>query len=243
MSEKQLLKWYQEMGCDTFLAEKPYGKTQKEEQNKDTMNTKIDTPIPNSRKLANNAKTLDELKSIVENFKECDISKTAINTVFADGNQNADIMLIGEAPGAREDEEGIPFCGQSGKLLDNILPSIALKRGEVYITNTVFWRPPGNRRPTRDEIVTCRPFVEKHIALLKPKLIVLVGNTAVESLLEKNESMHNLRQQVFTYSNQYLTDPIKSIVIFHPSYLLRQPVKKKLMWADMLKIKKILITV
>lgn len=193
-----------------------------------------------SKELADSASTLADLKAIVMKFEGCPLKKGAINTVFADGSEGAKIMLIGEAPGANEDVEGIPFCGRSGKLLNNILPSIGLTRADAYITNTVFWRPPGNRRPTASEIEICRPFVEKHIALVKPKVIVLVGSTAVESLLGSKVSMHDLRGESFQYKNDYLEQPIATTVIFHPSYLLRQPFKKKLMWFDMLKIKRLL---
>ncbi len=188
--------------------------------------------------LANRVKDLQELKEAVSKFDGCEIKKTAINTVFSDGNPNASIMLIGEAPGANEDKYGIPFCGQSGILLDSILLSLALTRKEVYITNTVFWRPPGNRRPTTKEIAICKPFVEKHIALVNPKLIILVGSTAVEALLQVNVPITSLRGRDFQYKNDYLTNDINLAVIFHPSYLLRQPLQKKAMWSDMIKIKK-----
>lgn len=193
-----------------------------------------------SRKIAEKATTLAELKEILQSFDGCDLKKMAKSTVFADGNPNSPIMFIGEAPGANEDEQGIPFCGQSGKLLNNIILSIGIQRDEAYITNTVFWRPPGNRRPSAEEINICRPFVEKQIAFIKPKVIVLVGSTAVESLLSSDISMHDLRNTNYMYSNQYLDQPILTLVIFHPSYLLRQPSKKKLMWQDMLKIKGLL---
>ena len=181
--------------------------------------------------------TLEQLKERVEKFEGCEIKKAASNTVFGDGSPKAEVMFIGEAPGANEDKEGIPFCGQSGKLLNNIIKALGFNREDVYITNTVFWRPPGNRRPTPTEIALCKPFVEKHIALIKPKIIVLVGSTAVESLLESKVSMHELREGFYDYTNPYLDNTIKTAVIFHPSYLLRQQTKKKLMWYDVLRIK------
>ena len=156
-----------------------------------------------------------------------------------DGNPKANIMLIGEAPGASEDEQGIPFCGQSGKLLNNILKSIGLSREkDVFITNTVFWRPPGNRRPTADEIHLCKPFLEKMIAVVNPVIIILVGSTAVESVLNiRAVSMNELRNSNHMYYNDYIDKPIRTVTIFHPSYLLRQPSQKKIMWFDMLRIK------
>lgn len=183
--------------------------------------------------------SLEELKVLLDKYERCELKKSAQNTVFSDGNPKSDIMLIGEAPGATEDEQGIPFCGQSGKLLDNILAAIGLYRNQnVYITNTVFWRPPANRKPTVEEIEMCRPFVQKHIALIQPKLILLVGSTAVESLLSMNTPITKLRGTYFDYTNEFLNgQTIRTTAIFHPSYLLRQPAHKKTMWFDILKIK------
>jgi DNA polymerase len=148
------------------------------------------------------------------------------------------IMFVGEAPGSSEDEQGIPFCGESGKLLDNILSSINISRKHnAYITNTIFWRPPANRQPTQEEIDICRPFVEKHIALIKPRLIILVGNVAATSLLGKNAGISKIRQEYYLYNNQYLSQPIHTTSIFHPAYLLRQPIQKKTTWYDLIKIK------
>lgn len=228
------------MGADTFYDESPVNRTTADNQPQ-----AISPPIPRagvatSREMADSVHTLSDLEQAVRKYDACIIKKTAISTVFADGKPGAQIMFIGEAPGASEDKEGIPFCGQSGKLLNNILLSIALKREDVYITNTIFWRPPGNRRPTSDEIEMCRPFVEKHVALINPKVIILVGSTAVESLLGSKVSMHQLRDEFYEYHNSYLKQSIKTAVIFHPSYLLRQPSKKKLMWYDMLRIKQLL---
>lgn len=183
-------------------------------------------------------KSLAELRYLVDTACGCELKSLAKNTVFGDGNPSSDIMFIGEAPGANEDDTGIPFCGQSGKLLDNIIASLGYKRPEVYITNAVFWRPPGNRRPTQQEIAVCKPFVEKHIAIVKPKVIILVGSTAAESLLDSDKSMHELRQNFYQYHNRYTSEPIQVGVIFHPSYLLRQQLKKSLMWEDVCKIQK-----
>lgn len=190
-----------------------------------------------SRKLADGVSTLDELRQIVMKFEGCDLKKFATNTVFADGKNDAKIMLIGEAPGASEDQQGIPFCGESGKLLDNMLACVNISRDRnAYITNTIFWRPPANRLPTEEEINICRPFVEKHIALINPSLIILVGNTAATSLLGKNAGVSKIRQEYCTYSNKYIEKPIVTTAIFHPAYLLRQPMQKKATWYDLIKI-------
>ena len=182
---------------------------------------------------------LETLKKSINSI-ELDIKTSSKNTVFADGDSNASVMLIGEAPGASEDEQGIPFCGPSGKLLNNILLSIGLEREKVYITNTVFWRPPGNRRPTPLELNKCCPFLEKHIELINPKLILLVGSTALEAVMHSGEAISKIQGKLFYYKNDLLKNKIKLMVIYHPSYLLRQPQKKKEMWQVMQKIKKII---
>ncbi|WP_425364469.1 uracil-DNA glycosylase family protein [Candidatus Tisiphia endosymbiont of Mystacides longicornis] len=198
---------------------------------------KQDNIISLSRSLANSASSLEELKQLLMDFNGCGLKKLANKTVFADGNPQSSIMFIGEAPGSSEDAEGIPFCGESGKLLDNVLASINISRKHnAYITNTVFWRPPANRQPTQEEIDICRPFVEKHIALINPKLIILVGNVAATSLLGKNAGISKIRQEYYLYTNQYLIKPIKTTAIFHPAYLLRQPMQKKTIWYDLIKI-------
>ncbi len=238
-SKEALLSWYVELGIDCFLEKNNHDKVQvlKDEiENSDKYNSNKQSMKHISKSLADKCSTVEELRRVVESFDELDIKKGAINTVFADGNPKSDIMLIGEAPGANEDKYGIPFCGQSGKLLDNILAAIKLDRKNYYITNTIFWRPPANRRPTTNEIDVCRPFVEKHVALVNPKIIILVGSTAVESLLDLKTPMGQLRKQNFKYSNQYLKKSIDTFVIFHPSYLLRQPSQKKAMWQDIQRI-------
>jgi DNA polymerase len=193
-----------------------------------------------ARELADNCKTLAELKNVVENFDGCAIKKTATKTVFADGNPNAEVMVIGEAPGAQEDIQGIPFCGASGQLLDKMFLSIGLDRSKIYISNTIFWRPPGNRQPNEVEISICLPFVEKHIALVSPKLLILSGGTATTALLRKDQSISRLRGKLYDYKNDYLGSPVKTALIYHPSYLLRQPMHKKQAWDDLLIIKQFL---
>ena len=198
----------------------------------------INQAVKEAKSLAVKAKTLSELKDILSKFEGCELYKTAKNLVFSDGDENSDVILIGEAPGASEDEQAIPFCGISGKLLDDIFRSIGKTRdNNLYITNSVFWRPPGNRRPTDEEIAICRPFVERHIYLKKPKLIILVGGTALASILpDINDTISKIRGKIMQYKNPYLDNEIAITAIFHPSYLLRQPLKKKIMWQDMMMI-------
>ncbi len=193
-----------------------------------------------ARELADSCKTIEQLEEAVRNFDGCAIKKTATKTVFADGNYKSGVMLIGEAPGAQEDIQGIPFCGASGQLLDKMLQSIGLDRTKIYISNTIFWRPPANRAPSDIEIATCLPFVEKHIALVAPRLLILSGGTATTALLKKDQSISRLRGKLYDYSNGYVTTPIKTILMYHPSYLLRQPQNKKQAWQDLLMIKNFL---
>jgi uracil-DNA glycosylase family 4 len=197
--------------------------------------------VQNARQLADKITTLDDLYATLKDFNGCSLKQTATNTVIFDGTSETDVMLIGEAPGSQEDEKGIPFCGDSGKLLDLILQSIGLSRKQnIYITNTIFWRPPANRRPTELEVAICRPFLEKHISLIKPKLLILVGSTALTALLGQEKQITKVRTQYYEYTNRYLPKPLTATAIFHPAYLLRQPMKKKDTWFDMLAIRKFL---
>ena len=194
-----------------------------------------------SRLIADSVSSLEELKKAVLNFEECDLKKTSINTVFSDGSPDAKIMVIGEGPGANEDKAGIPFCGLSGKLLDKMFLSINLSRSDLYITNVVFWRPPGNRKPLSTEIDLCVPFLERQIAFVNPKLIVLAGGISASAVLKKNIGISRIRGIFYKYKNRYLDREIDAIAIFHPSYLLRQPSQKKLAWEDLKSIRKYLL--
>ena len=165
----------------------------------------------------------------------------ATNTVFKDGNNKAKVMVIGEAPGNHEDLQGIPFCGDSGKVLGEMFGAINMTReNDYYITNVIFWRPPGNRRPTPEELAICRPFVERHIELMQPKVIVLVGATAMSALLDVSEAISAVRGKFLEFAPKFLTKPTKTFVIFHPSYLMRQSSKKKVAWQDMLALEQFL---
>jgi DNA polymerase len=196
--------------------------------------------IASANKMAEASQNLAELEKAVYDFEGCSLKKMATNTVFCDGNPDSPIMIIGEAPGNHEDLQGIPFCGDSGKLLNEMFKAIGFKRENLYITNTLFWRPPGNRRPTEDELAICKPFVEKHISLIKPRLIVLMGATAMVDVLQINDPISKVCGKFFDYKNQHLENPIKSTVLFHPSYLMRQSSKKRETWLHLLKIKEFL---
>jgi len=189
-----------------------------------------------AREIAAACGSLHELEAALATFDGCGLRETALNLCFADGNPQARVMLIGEAPGAEEDRQGKPFVGASGKLLDRMLATIGLDRRSVYITNVIYWRPPGNRSPTQAEIAACQPFLERQIALLKPDLIVFVGGIAARALLGVNEGVTKLRGRRFTYVTQDGTS-IPAMVMFHPAYLLRQPAQKRLAWRDLLAIR------
>lgn len=193
--------------------------------------------LAETQKLADSASTLEELAESVRSFKGLNICKTATNPVFADGVAGAELMIIGEAPGAQEDRQGIPFCGPSGQLLDKMLAAIGYSRSEnCYISNVIFWRPPGNRNPSEEERAICLPFVQKHIALAKPKLILLSGGIAVSTILKESRSISRLRGSLHTFQNPVDAAETPVIVSYHPSYLLRQPLQKKLAWQDMIAV-------
>lgn len=199
-------------------------------------------------RLAKGCNSLEELRAAIASFEGLAIRKTATNMVFCDGNPSAKIMLVGEAPGADEDRQGKPFVGVSGQLLDRILACIGLSRKEedpdkaVYISNILNWRPPGNRTPTQAEIDISLPFIERHIALVKPKVLILAGGVSAKGLLGRDEAISKLRGKFQTYTplTQGIAEEgfsLPSIATYHPAYLLRTPSQKGLVWADMLMLK------
>ena len=194
---------------------------------------------PGARELVAKADTLEALRTAIEGFHGCPLRNTARNTVFSRGNPAAKVMIIGEAPGRDEDMEGQPFVGPAGHLLDRIFASIGLAPDQLYITNVINWRPPGNRSPTQDEIATCLPFIERHIALIKPDILVLAGGIAAQSLLGASESITKLRGQWADYAlrdaaGEPTGTTIPALPTFHPAYLLRRPTEKRFVWQDML---------
>lgn len=183
-----------------------------------------------------NCETLEQLRYAMENATGCDLIKAATHTVFADGNPAADVMLIGEAPGADEDRLGQPFVGQSGQLLDTILATIGLDRNSIYISNIIPWRPPGNRPPTTAEVAYCLPFVQRHIELVQPKILILLGGVAVKTLLNRGDGILKLRGQILEYTTKGGVK-IAAMPTLHPSYIMRSPSQKALVWKDMLTLK------
>ncbi|MCE9521808.1 MAG: uracil-DNA glycosylase [Alphaproteobacteria bacterium] len=189
-----------------------------------------------ARQLAAACQTLDELRLSLQKFDACALKATAKSTVFADGAADAPVMLIGEAPGRDEDLEGLPFVGRSGQLLDTMLRSIGLDRQtNAYITNVIFWRPPGNRPPTSEEAALCAPFLLRHIELKQPKVLVLLGGTPVKHILNIEEGITRTRGRWARYSVNGVEIPV--LPTFHPAYLLRQPSAKRQAWLDLLSLK------
>ncbi len=195
------------------------------------------TAIESARDAARTAASLDDLRAALSRFEGISLRKTATNLVFADGNPSAEVMLVGEAPGADEDRQGKPFVGVSGQLLDRMMAAIGLDRTTFYITNVCFWRPPGNRKPTEAELAAQQPFVLRHIELVKPRVLVLVGGSSAQILLGSNEGITRLRGRWFDYISDGLERPIPALPLFHPAYLLRQPELKREAWRDLLKLK------
>jgi len=187
---------------------------------------------------AREAGSLDELKAIISSFDGCPLKETATNLVFGDGNPKGRVVLIGEAPGAEEDRQGLPFVGPSGRLLDRMLGSIGLDRTKVFISNTVYWRPPGNRAPTSFEIAVCAPFVERIVELIAPELLIALGGPAANALLGAQESVGRLRGRWFAFRTRGTEQTVSATALFHPAYLLRSPSQKRLAWRDLLAIKK-----
>ena len=179
-----------------------------------------------------------ELKIFIQNSNICALKNNAIQSVFSDGNPSSKIMFIGEAPGADEDKYGKPFVGRAGKLLDKMIESIGLDRDKIYISNVIPWRPPNNRQPTTEEILQCLPFIQKHIDIIQPLIIILLGGTAAKALLTSTQGISKLRGKWHQYNTLGLPNTIMARAIFHPAFLLRSPAFKKETWEDLLEIKK-----
>ena len=190
-----------------------------------------------AKALASSCQTVAELEQAVRLYDGCGLKKTATNTVFADGNPAAKLMLVGEAPGADEDRQGKPFVGISGQLLDRMLGTIGRDRTSAYITNILFWRPPGNRQPTPQEIQQCLPFVIRHIELVRPDVLVLLGGTSAKTILNQTEGIMRLRGRWFEYKTNESFPVIPALATYHPAYLLRSPGQKREAWRDFLALK------
>ena len=251
---RQLLAFYLEAGVDCALADEPINRLSEPEvaaaapaprppaQPARTVNAVLpavrgepapapDAAIASARDAARTAPTLAALRALLENFDGCALKNTATRLVFADGNPEARIMFVGEAPGRDEDIEGLPFVGRSGKLLDRMIGAIGLDRSKAYIANVIPWRPPGNRTPTPQETQICLPFIQRQIELVNPDVLVTLGNPSTQTLLATTEGIMRTRGKWRDYHTG--TRTIRALATFHPAYLLRSPSYKRMAWQDL----------
>jgi uracil-DNA glycosylase len=256
---QQLLAFYLEAGVDCALAEEPIDRLSDSELisaasrpaqpptarpagaipvARTEAGPGTEAAILSAREAARTAPTLDALRALLENFDGCALKATATRLVFADGNPQARIMFVGEAPGREEDLEGLPFVGRSGKLLDRMIAAIGLDRTSAYIANVIPWRPPGNRTPTPQETQICLPFIQRQIELVNPDVLVTLGNPSTQTLLETREGIMKTRGRWLEYNTG--TRVIRAIATFHPAYLLRSPGYKRMAWQDLRAIAKAL---
>jgi len=186
--------------------------------------------------LENSLSKLEDLKRKIEAIQDCDLKKNASKIVFGDGNIRSPIMIVGEGPGQKEDELGKPFVGDAGTLLNKMLKAIKIEREKIYITNVVNYRPPNNRKPEKSEINKYSEYLKEHISIIDPQILILMGSTAMEALFSGNKRISQERGQwkeIIIKQKTY-----KSIITFHPAYLLRQPDQKKFSWEDLKIIQK-----
>ena len=240
---RALLAWYREAGVDEAIAETPVDRFSAERPAQSALIGSGESapavaadPVLQARQRAAGAASLEELRNILDGFEACPLRYTAKNLVFADGNPQAPLMLVGEAPGAEEDLQGKPFVGRAGQLLDRMLAAIGIDRSSAYIANIVYWRPPGNRTPTPQETQICRPFIERQIELAAPQVLVLLGGAAAKELLGRSDGILRLRGKWLELEAGGRTIPV--LPTLHPAYLLRQPAQKRLAWRDLLAVKK-----
>jgi len=249
------LRWQFEAGCDEAIdlqptdwrkaVAPPPAKIQPSAASSPTPVRVTVSPAPQQTAILPNrsisaAATLAELRAELLAFDGCSLKKTAMNLVFGDGNPQAGLMFVGEAPGADEDRRGLPFVGKSGQLLDRMLSAIGIDRTRYYITNILPWRPPGNRTPTDAEIAACLPFTLRHIELVAPRILVPLGGPATKTLLGTAEGITRLRGRWQDYSKSNALQGVKVIPMLHPASLLRQSANKALAWSDMLNLKRAL---
>ena len=246
---RALLDWYRAMGVDEAIGEEPVdcfaAAVGLKPAPRPAPEPRRATPPPrvapraasasSVRGIGAEVSTLGELQELVARFDGCSLKRTAKSLCFARGSEQARIMMIGEAPGRDEDLQGKPFVGRAGQLLDRMLAAIGLTEEHVYITNTVYWRPPGNRTPTPEEIEACAPFLARQIELLSPSVLVLLGGAAAKTILGTSEGIMRLRGKWLSYSCAGRDLP--ALATLHPAYLLRNPEQKRLAWRDLLSLR------
>jgi DNA polymerase len=259
---RQLLAFYLEAGVDCALTEEPVNRLADPDLAPAAAEStpprpvrpplaSVPAPVParrveaapapeaavnSAREAARTAPSLEALRALLEAFEGCALKHTATRLVFADGNPQAKIMFVGEAPGRDEDIEGLPFVGRSGKLLDRMMAAIGLDRSKAYIANVIPWRPPGNRTPTPHETQICLPFIQRQIELVNPDVLVTLGNPSTQTLLSTREGIMRTRGKWHQYDTG--TRVIRALATFHPAYLLRSPSYKRLSWQDLRSIAK-----
>ena len=231
---KSFIEFYKFLGITDCISPVQRNKTKLKVHPKISFKNMKESKKP-KKILESKLEAINNLKSLIFNL-DCNLKDVATNLVLYDGNYDAKIMFIGEAPGANEDINGKPFVGDAGKLLDKMLSFINLSRNNIYITNMVFWRPPGNRTPNDEEISVCLPYTKKHINIIKPKLLVFVGSVAAKNLLKSREGITKIRGRKHVYEDKENDLKIEARAIFHPAYLMRNPIEKKTMWDDLLEI-------
>jgi DNA polymerase len=261
---RELLTFYLEAGVDCALMDEPVNRLADDDAGvvRDAalpaartapapLAPRVQTPVPatrgdmapapevaiqSAREAARIAPSLEVLRTLLENFDGCALKSTATRLVFADGNPQARIMFVGEAPGREEDIEGLPFVGRSGKLLDRMIAAIGLNRTSAYISNVIPWRPPGNRTPTPQETQVCLPFIQRQIELVNPDVLVTLGNPSTQTLLQTRDGIMRTRGRWVSYDTG--SRKIRALATFHPAYLLRSPSYKRLAWQDLRSIAK-----
>jgi DNA polymerase len=245
---RALLDWYRAMGVDEAIGEKPvdcFAAAHPKQAPRLAPGLKNSAGPPrgapgaasasSTRGIGAEVSTLLELQDLVARFDGCSLKRTAKSLCFARGSEQARIMMIGEAPGRDEDLQGKPFVGCAGQLLDRMLAAIDLSEEHVYITNTVYWRPPGNRTPTPEEVEACAPFLARQIELVSPRVLVLLGGAATKTILGTSEGIMRLRGKWLSYACAGRDLP--TLATLHPAYLLRNPEHKRLAWRDLLTLK------
>ncbi|MEE9314619.1 MAG: uracil-DNA glycosylase [Rhizobiaceae bacterium] len=265
INSKELLAWYVDAGVDIALSDEPINRFEETANKKSVPNKSASTaaqqpkavpqakqqqpssPTQNERAVpdinavenaiaaAKTATTIDELRLAVEGFKGCNLKFAARSTVFADGNPKAKLMIIGKAPGREEDAQGVPFVGPNGQLLDRMLFAIGLDRTQVYLTNCIPWRPPGGKTPSAPEIEICRPFIERHIELVAPDHVLIMGGACASMMLQSKNNIMGLRGKWTEITVGDVTIP--TLPTLHPDYLLKTPAHKNMAWQDLLTLK------
>ncbi len=245
---EQILEWYLCAGVDETCGDSPFAEPPAAEAGPvpviglavrratTDLAQAVNSACRNAKDICARVNTLEELKLAVENFEGCALKMTAAHTVFGDGNPQAKVVFIGEAPGADEDRVGVPFVGRSGHLLDKMMNAVGLTRADAYICNILPWRPPGNRTPLDSEVAVCLPFLKRQIDLVDPDYIFILGTSAANSVLDMAETISKMRGKWFEYekSNGKKAHVLAS---FHPAYLLRTPGQKSRSWSDLLRLR------